>query len=313
MSLTREQFYNRRTGLGGSDIGAICNESRFATPLKVYNDKVCDKSYEEYMIEYDNQQQDDLRDLGNMMEDVIAKKFTRKTGLETIRDDITHRHHHHDFLIGNVDGWVKDQNIIVEWKTAQYESDSYGEEYSNIVPPSYYLQAAHYRMITGADKVMFGVLFLGSGAFKIYEYTPNEKLEQNVMSIAVNFWNNHVLKRVPPDPVFYSEAAQLYKDKQQKKIITSDAFDLIKDFERLKEEEKQLSSRIDSVKTELAKYMGNANLLVDEAGNKILKWSEVTRNVLDTSKIKEYYPDVYNENIAQRVTRRFQTFGVTTR
>ena len=42
----KEWLRLRRTGIGGSDAGAVCGLNLYSSPMKVYQDKICDISEE---------------------------------------------------------------------------------------------------------------------------------------------------------------------------------------------------------------------------------------------------------------------------
>ena len=62
----------RKTGIGGSDAGAICGVNPFSSAMKVFKDKTS-----EGIEEQDNEA---IR-IGHDLEDYVAQRFTEATGL----------------------------------------------------------------------------------------------------------------------------------------------------------------------------------------------------------------------------------------
>lgn len=61
----------RKSGIGGSDAGAICGLNPYSSPMAVYQDKVSEE-----LTETDNESMRQGRDL----EEYVAKRFTEETG-----------------------------------------------------------------------------------------------------------------------------------------------------------------------------------------------------------------------------------------
>ena len=72
-NMSREEWLKlRKTGLGGSDAGAICGLNPYSSPMKVYQDKTS-----EDVSDQDNEAMRQGRDL----EDYVARRFMEATGL----------------------------------------------------------------------------------------------------------------------------------------------------------------------------------------------------------------------------------------
>ena len=70
--MTHEEWLQaRKSGIGGSDAGAICGLNPYTSPLAVYQDKVS-----ETVEEKDNEAMRQGRDL----EDYVARRFMEETG-----------------------------------------------------------------------------------------------------------------------------------------------------------------------------------------------------------------------------------------
>ena len=76
-NLTHEEWLRlRKTGIGGSDAGAICGLNSYSSAIHVYNEKT-DKE----IHDLDNESMRQGRDL----EEYVAKRFMEETGLKVRR------------------------------------------------------------------------------------------------------------------------------------------------------------------------------------------------------------------------------------
>ena len=74
----------RKTGLGGSDAGAVCGLNPHVSPMAVYRDKVSDET-----DMGDNEAMRQGRDL----EEYVAQRFTEETGLKVRRSNKMYQEH----------------------------------------------------------------------------------------------------------------------------------------------------------------------------------------------------------------------------
>ena len=96
--LSREEWLQlRKSGIGGSDAGAICGVNPFSSPMKVYRDKTCDIQEE--------QDNESIRQ-GHDLEQYVAERFMEATGLKVRRSNYMYRSTAHPFMIADVDRLV---------------------------------------------------------------------------------------------------------------------------------------------------------------------------------------------------------------
>lgn len=95
----------RKSYIGGSDIGAIINESKWKTPLDVYLDKISE--------EIDESEPSEAARWGNILEPIVAKEYARVTefDIEVAPDPIRHPRYPH--LAANIDRWVDGKSYIL--------------------------------------------------------------------------------------------------------------------------------------------------------------------------------------------------------
>lgn len=180
----------RQRVIGATDAAAILGISPWSTPLKVFHDKT-----------------DPLPDvpeppslpmwLGLRLEDVVAELFRARTGLQTRADNRQHIHPEDPWLGCHLDYRVLGKpDEIVECKTQSYRA-GWGDDGSADVPVYYWTQAQHELLVTGARVVHFAVLF-NFQDFRTYDVERDEEFLTTWRAAAKDFWNDHVLAKVPP-------------------------------------------------------------------------------------------------------------------
>ncbi len=192
MEKTKEWHDRRRQGITGTGIGAICGLNRYQTPLDVYLEKIGE-------IDHTTQHYSDAMRFGNLLEPVVADEYARRVGVEVLEECEILEHKDHKFMLGSIDRWVgQDKGFILECKTARFISKEWGQQYTDEIPASYLCQVAWCVAICDVPKADIAVLF-GGQEFRIYTYERNIEFEDKLIKIADNFWNNNVLKRIPPE------------------------------------------------------------------------------------------------------------------
>jgi putative phage-type endonuclease len=183
-----EKLGDRTKYLGGSDAAACLGLSRWKSPLAVWALKTGAIAEE------------DISDrlpvkLGVRLEEAVAELFEEQTGKVVNRVNRTITHPQYDFLRANIDRKVLKEDAILEckttsaWKAKEWD----GEE----VPREYVIQALHYLAVTGAAKCYVAVL-IGNQDFKIKTVERDDKVIADLIRREVHFWNEFVLKNVPP-------------------------------------------------------------------------------------------------------------------
>lgn len=128
----------RKTGIGGSDAGAICGLNPYSSPMKVFWDKTTDE-----VEEKDNEA---IR-IGNDLEQYVAGRFMEATGFKVRRSNYMYRSKKHPYMIADVDRMVVGGDAGLECKTASaYNADKWAD---GRIPLHYAMQCYHYMAVTG--------------------------------------------------------------------------------------------------------------------------------------------------------------------
>lgn len=176
----------RRKGIGGSDVAAILNLSRYKSAVAVYLDKI--GSAPEIP---DNPKMK----AGRIMEPVVADWFAEDTGYKVWRQNAIFQHPEYPWMLANIDRWLPGQNAGLECKnTSEYaKSDWEGTQ----APIEYILQCNHYMAVTGADRWFVAVL-IGGWDFQWRVIERDEEIIQSLIEREKQFWQEHVLAKIPP-------------------------------------------------------------------------------------------------------------------
>lgn len=178
----------RKTGIGGSDAGAICGLNLCSSPLQVYLEKTDDS-----IEDVDNEAMRQGRDL----EEYVARRFTEATGLRVQRSNKMYRSTEYPFMIADVDRLVVGQDAGLECKTASaFQADKWKD---GRVPTHYLLQCLHYMAVTGKKEWYIAVLIMGR-EFKYQKISWDNELIQKLITVEEAFWYQNIIPRKMPEP-----------------------------------------------------------------------------------------------------------------
>lgn len=201
--LTAEQLIQRRSGLGASEIAAVCGASPYATPLDVYLRK---------LGLVDDTVENDARRAGNMLEPAILSWYAAEMGGANLRASLTLRHPSYEWALATPDAVWTDEPRLVEAKNVGIRmAHEWGDD-PDAVPASYMLQTQWQMEVCGYERCDLAVL-IGGQTLRIYPQRRDPELCASLLTIAGRFWRNNVLAEVPP-PIDGSDGARAYLDRK---------------------------------------------------------------------------------------------------
>ena len=270
---------DRKTYIGGSDLASILGLSRWKTKLQLYLEKTG-------KIEEKDLSEVEAVEWGIALEDVVAKKFAKKNNIKVLRTNKNYIHPEHDYIRGHIDRLIAGTDEILEiktcsaWKMKEWD----GED----IPYEYVIQLQMYLGLTGRS---IGHIACLIGGQKYIQKTIafDAELYQMMIDKAVEFWNEHVIKDIPPLATLGDREAllQLYPKNTRDDIIVvnenintaialrQEISGQIGALEKQKEEvENQIKQVIaDNIGIETSKY--------------IIIWKPQSRKFVDTDKLKQ--------------------------
>lgn len=289
MALTAEQLKGRKLGIGGSDSSAVLGLSRWKNPLQIFLEKTSE-TLENIYEEQDN----GPAYFGNILEDIVAQEFEKKTGkkVEKVVEQLSHPDY--PFLIGNIDRRVVGEDAVLECKTTSAWNDKYWEDED--VPMEYLVQTMHYMAVTGYKKGYLAVL-IGGNKFVWKEIQRNDELIQKIVDREVHFWNEFVLKKIPP-AIDGSEASSkiiksLYPFANDTEIVSlsSDFDKRITDLVEIKNQIKQLSEKKDELENLIKFELGNAGMGISD--NFRVTYKNQVSGRLNSKALQKDHPEIY--------------------
>ncbi len=296
--MSRETWLQmRKQGIGGSDAGAVCGLNPYRTAAHVYRDKTSSD-----VEDRDNEAMRQGRDL----EEYVARRFMEETGLKVRRSNYMYRSKAHPFMLADVDRLVAGTRAGLECKTASaYQADKWKD---GQIPPHYLIQCLHYMAVTGADCWYLAVVFLGTG-FLWVKIDRDEEMIENLIRLEQDFWENHVLAGVMPEPDgsdAYTELLNQYfhTAKKDMEIRLQGFSENLKRRQEIVELMKRLETEKNQIEQGIKMEMGEAEWAVQDGFR--IHWSNVESSKLDTKRLKEERPEIYQAFARPVKSRRFQ-------
>ena len=288
MENKQEWLRERKNYLGGTDLAAIAGLNPYRTALDVYLDKTSDDIAENT---------NSAMHWGTLLEEVIAKEYAQVTGYDVEIEPNTIYHPEYKFLGANIDRWADNKRRILECKTASFlKAKEWGDLGTDQIPESYLIQNATYSAVCNIPVVDTAVL-IGGQDFRIYTYNRNKELEDKIIKIGVNFWRNHIEKRIPPKCVSTRDTFNLFPQSNYHEILAED--NIMEKWEELKlarEEENRIQTTIEKLKVEIQEFMRDYDVLIDIHGNVIATWKNTApRSLVNVNKLKEMFKDAYEQ------------------
>ena len=240
--------------------------------------------------------------LGRDLEPILRKLFMEQTGLTVKQDNKIRIHKDYDYLTCNLDGMVIGEKVPVEYKTSAQPWD--GE-----IPDHYFVQLQHQMMITESPYIYYASLSLGYNKQLIIEkYDRDDKFINDMKEELVSFWENNVLKKIPPEPVSLADARKVFRDVDPDSIQVADEsiYYICRNLQNLNGNKLDIENQIKQAKLELMNTLGNRELL-EYNGTTLATWKlSREHQYFDRVKFKTENPDLYEKYMNSRNgVRRF--------
>jgi|10_taG_2_1085330.scaffolds.fasta_scaffold00189_36 putative phage-type endonuclease len=266
--------FDRASGLGGTDAAAIMGLHPYKTALDVYLNKHGEGA---------PFKMNDAVMMGNKLEPIVADLYYERRGLASDARGLkmytpgTIRHPDHPWAYGSPDRILFDQKEGrwfwgLEVKTTGIRSEHrWGETESNKYPQEHLLQCVWYMWITRAMCKLQGfdpiqhwdlcVLITGQ-EFRHYRIHHDQEIEDQLVEAAREFWHDSIKGNSPPDPVSRdsSNLVRLWpKDEGYMLEANEDQQKLIRQYQVIDSQIKELETQRDEVKTAIKCIIGDAS------------------------------------------------------
>lgn len=300
-----EEWLRVRThGIGGSDIGAICGVSPFASAKQIYFKKT--GQYEDALKPGEGSLE--RMHFGHMLEPVVAEEYVLRTGNKLINIDCTLCHKDYPWARANIDRLIVEEveqpdgsTVIVpigilECKTtSEYNNDEWDE---GDILESYMYQLQWYLWILGLAHGAFACL-VGGNKFYYYDVYRNDELISNTLiPAAEKFWNYNVKELVEPEmqAVDNELTKLLYGDCEkgsEVELQDDTANDLLQSIVDCKAQIKEIGAIQKEAENRIKDRLKNKE--IGYSRDFVVKWTPQSQTRVDTEKLKKTFPDVYDQ------------------
>lgn len=331
-AMNRDDWLKERTkGIGGSDVATILGLNPYKTPLQLWEEKTGKAS---------GTTAGEAAYWGTVLEEIVAKEFSQRTGMKVQKVNYMLSTGENGWMRGNLDRAVINPEIAgrvsvlkpekakesarllstdigLECKTASvYMSDQWGDSQEaeilngkvmtdHKIPLYYETQIQWYMAVTGI-KTFYVAVLIGGQDFRLYEVKRDQDVIDVIVSKCRDFWENNVLKDVPPAPVNVDDIKKLYsKDNGEMAEATNEQAVDIGELRNLKEQIKALKEQEEAVASRLIMAIGEKTGLT-LGGKKAVTYKAMTTTRFSSTDFKKDYPDTYQsyaKTISTRVLR----------
>ena len=204
-----------------------------------------------------------------------------------------------------------------------YWKDNFGEPGTDAVPIEYQVQAQHEFICTGAEKEILSVLVFPKrveewelngweiiikekiywlkkdditttpihwaqsladmGYFHQYEIKSNPELQSRMINIYSDFWNNHILPGIPPEPYNIDDILLLNPVQTGTVVLDAEALEIYGEYKKFKLDISENEKKAEDAKKLLLLYCAQNKvndtddkkwIAKDSSGNKIFSYSK---------------------------------------
>ncbi len=307
----------RRSGIGGSDAGALLGMSTYTAPFHVYLDKIG-----ELPDLYRSEALERAAKWGHIHEAALAAEFSKIHGLRTRRIGLI-RHVDRPWQIANLDRHVHgcpDGPCLLEIKSrSAYKASEWGPSGDiDGVPDNEALQTHHYITVTGYGHAHVAVLINGNDD-RYYRIDADPALAADVTAMEAEFWQR-VINRDPPPMGTHRALAELMdamwlaKEGKRAEVDATAVRPLLDRRAELKNHIGETEADLGGIEAEMKALLGESEIAVSAEGEILYTWkrngnlaskrfteshpdlaAKYTRlsEVLDTQALKAGHPDEY--------------------
>jgi predicted phage-related endonuclease len=284
--------------ISGSRSAGICGLSKWSSVVDEWltieeelEPGFCDKNGYIKPVRQDNP----FLTWGLAFEDAICQKI-----FETTRYTVNNREREDEILDGictcHRDGDIEIDydrpRILIENKTTSSWAfrDEWGEEDSDVIPVNYGIQVQHNMMVTGlpvcwlfvlifpvvqteldklvnlseVDKKKWVDVLAEMGLLKRFIIRADTEIQEMLRERYREFWNENVLKQIPPEPVSMLDLRKLLPRKFGECVAPPRIAHLVNTYRDMSEEENRVKPIKENIRVRILNYMrlGSSRLMI---------------------------------------------------
>ncbi len=303
--------------LGGSDIATVFGINPWKTPLELFMEK-------RDLLAPNEDENAKQKNLGHLLEPVVADVFATETGSEIIEDYGMYQHAEYPFAIADIDYLYRQGTTegVLECKSTTYHKA--GDYQNGCTPIHYELQVRFYLEVrqyeTGELACLWGNNPDTDFVHRTIRY--DKHISQEILEGAKEFIHRLENNDPPPMDGVPSKLAikalnRIYDNvKDSPPVEFSSAHEpalrkiveLQKQKMELKKKADLLAQSIEELSVpfrELLKDNAHGKLAVSN-GSIFVDFTQQSKRIVDTKKLQKEYPDIYKEVQKTSVSRPFK-------
>lgn len=300
---------DRRTFIGGSDIAGIIGLSPWHTQLDIYRRKTGAPA------DPDKPSRRKLLSRGHRWESVVGEMLVERLESDGHKVEVvgTNRRYvdeEHAMFACEVDYELRldgeEEITSCELKTVHpFRSSEWGETEDDT--PVWYTAQCHWGMgITGRKQTLLAPLF-GADELRVYPVERDEGVISWLRKCGLNFWTEHVLTGIPPEPTTLGDVNRLHPHDNGERF-TADA-EMTEKWLRLraiKNEIKARESEAEALEFSIKCAMGDHQEMYSAAYDQpVVTWKDRPQSCLDQGRLKAEHPTLHREFMKRGNSRVF--------
>lgn len=288
---------DRKTFLGGSDFAAVLGVSPWHTPVELWKLKT-GRTEPAPVNPVRERQFARGKKLEPVVLDMVLDKL-RERGhqVELIARNQRYIDPTYPFLSVEIDfELILDGELVNgDAKTVTgFARKKWGEEDSEDVPIEYAAQFMGGLMVCpGQRRRCLVAALIGLDDVAIYWVTRDDETIAGMRHKLVDFWINHVLADVPPDPLKFSDIKELFPLDNGRTVEASpEVAEKVEELRKLGIQIRMLDARRDELKLDIGQYIEPFAQLT-KAGRLIATFKAHSECSLDTDALRRQHPHLY--------------------
>jgi putative phage-type endonuclease len=283
---------DRKGYIGGSDISAVLGVSRWKTPLQLWAEKTG-------KVEPADLSDNEAVQLGTELEDFVARKFERMTGMKVRRPPINHYTHPKvEWAKAQVDRLIEGTDELLEvktcsaWKLKEWDGES--------IPQEYICQVFWQLLVTGKSVGWIAVL-IGGQKFLYKKIDADRTFQEDMLAKAMEFWNM-VQNNTPPSAVSGDDDVllALHPKADDQIQAVQEMNDSIRLLQETKGQIKALEEQKEAIEVKLKECISDK--LGIKTSEYIVKWTPTPTSRVDVDAMKS--AGIYEQYLKKSESRR---------
>lgn len=305
--ITRTEWLQvRRSGIGSSDAASAVGLNPYKSPLELWLEKT---GRDADLPQVDPNDMDSPMYWGNVLESLVARQYSRKTGRQVRRVNAVLQHPGEPWMLANLDREVvgcADVQIL-ECKTAGLNG---ARLWKDGVPEYVQLQVMHQLAVTGKQAADVAVLICGQ-ELQVHRIERDEALIAQLITLERQFWHAVETDQAPPADGSDSAATALqclYPRDSGGSVNLAEDEDMSAAFQQLTQVRALLATQgqIETqLKQRIQQRMGDASKAVFRGGEVSWKRSKDSTG-LDVARLTQERPELLQSYVLVKPgSRRF--------